>query len=332
VAHNHLIHEEDLGEALHLAWVHDLPGVYNVGADDAVSSACGLGEKCENHPIDIGCMFLGESALNMPENVRRRVTPARDAPGPFEEARRLENQREIVFPASTTFAEFSVDADTCTGCGRCTSRCWAQIRLPMGLKGPKFVSDISVWEFCSASSVTRLHVPVNPGVLVTNIRTRMGEDFSRGAYGMLWFDSNNREGFLLDGRMSPMEVAQETGQDPWRMIVGRQGALLNRAFWSPNFVDQARYVKAVWLDDVNDPDPFEFEPGQHAGYSVSEVANIHSGDYDLAIEWYMPSCVFDAETGQVSLSLRVFFAWRRRGRVFRARRRRVGLFYERALL
>ncbi len=39
VAHIHLIHEEDLGDALHLAFVHDLPGIYNVGADDAVSSA-----------------------------------------------------------------------------------------------------------------------------------------------------------------------------------------------------------------------------------------------------------------------------------------------------
>jgi hypothetical protein len=95
-----------------------------------------------------------------------------------------------------------------------------------------------------------------------------------------------------------MEEKQETGQDQWRMIVGRQGALLNRAFWSPNFVEQAHYVKAVWVDDVNRPDPFEFEPGQHAGYSVSEVADIRSGDYDLAIEWYMPPRAFDPETGQ----------------------------------
>ncbi|SHK55290.1 UDP-glucose 4-epimerase [Desulfatibacillum alkenivorans DSM 16219] len=38
VAHIHYIHEDDLGEALHLAFTHDLPGIYNVGADDAVSS------------------------------------------------------------------------------------------------------------------------------------------------------------------------------------------------------------------------------------------------------------------------------------------------------
>lgn len=38
VTHNQLIHEEDLGEALHLAFKKDLPGVYNVAADDAMST------------------------------------------------------------------------------------------------------------------------------------------------------------------------------------------------------------------------------------------------------------------------------------------------------
>lgn len=36
--------------------------------------ACRFGEACKNHPIDIGCLFLGESALEFPENVRRRVS------------------------------------------------------------------------------------------------------------------------------------------------------------------------------------------------------------------------------------------------------------------
>jgi UDP-glucose 4-epimerase len=35
-AHNQLIHEEDLGEALYLAYEKDVPGIYNVTADDAV--------------------------------------------------------------------------------------------------------------------------------------------------------------------------------------------------------------------------------------------------------------------------------------------------------
>jgi len=36
--------------------------------------ACRYGEACQNHPVEIGCMFMGESALSMPESVRRRVT------------------------------------------------------------------------------------------------------------------------------------------------------------------------------------------------------------------------------------------------------------------
>ena len=182
---------------------------------------------------------------------------------------------------------------------RCTSRCWAAVRLPAGVRGPKFVADVSAWEFSGASSVTRLHVPLNPGILVTNIRTRIGEDFSKNAYGMVWLNSHNSQGFMVDGLMSPMEQAQNPAQDQWRMIVGPQGAVLNRAFWSPNFIKQANYVKVSWVDDLQALDPFEFDPGQHAGYSISEVSSIHPGDYDLAIEWYFPPNIYDHRDGSV---------------------------------
>lgn len=36
ISHNQFIHEEDLGEALYLAYQKDVPGIYNVTADDAV--------------------------------------------------------------------------------------------------------------------------------------------------------------------------------------------------------------------------------------------------------------------------------------------------------
>lgn len=38
IAYNQYIHEEDLGDALYLAFTRDLPGIYNVGADDAIST------------------------------------------------------------------------------------------------------------------------------------------------------------------------------------------------------------------------------------------------------------------------------------------------------
>ena len=37
-AYLQFIHEEDLGEALFLAYLKDLPGVYNVAADDAITT------------------------------------------------------------------------------------------------------------------------------------------------------------------------------------------------------------------------------------------------------------------------------------------------------
>ncbi len=36
--------------------------------------ACRTGKQCENHTEDIGCMFMGESALDMPSTLLRRVT------------------------------------------------------------------------------------------------------------------------------------------------------------------------------------------------------------------------------------------------------------------
>ena len=53
------------------------------------------------------------------------------------------------------------------------------------------------------------------------------------------------------------------------------------------------------MDDFQALDPFEFDPGQHAGYSVSEVSNIRPGDYDLAIEWYFPPKIYDHGNGSV---------------------------------
>ena len=38
VSYTQYVHEEDLGKALHLAFSKDLPGIYNVGADDAIAT------------------------------------------------------------------------------------------------------------------------------------------------------------------------------------------------------------------------------------------------------------------------------------------------------
>jgi nitroreductase/NAD-dependent dihydropyrimidine dehydrogenase PreA subunit len=39
----------------------------------------------------------------------------------------FERQRDIIYPKSTTFASFAVDAEKCTGCGRCVRACPIQL-------------------------------------------------------------------------------------------------------------------------------------------------------------------------------------------------------------
>jgi len=66
-AHIHFIHEEDLGDALHIAFSQDLPGIYNVGADDAVSA------RWTFHQADTKIIPLPMSLLKPAANLMFKV-------------------------------------------------------------------------------------------------------------------------------------------------------------------------------------------------------------------------------------------------------------------
>jgi UDP-glucose 4-epimerase len=59
----HFIHEEDLGDALHVALRQDVPGTFNVGADDAV-------------PADWAFHEAGVRVIRLPSNVLKALTNA----------------------------------------------------------------------------------------------------------------------------------------------------------------------------------------------------------------------------------------------------------------
>ena len=59
----HFIHEEDLGEALHVVLRQDVPGMFNVGADDAV-------------PADWAFREAGVRVIRLPSNVLKALTQA----------------------------------------------------------------------------------------------------------------------------------------------------------------------------------------------------------------------------------------------------------------
>ncbi len=180
-----------------------------------------------------------------------------------------------------------------TGPIRGTSRVWAAAKLPFGLKSPRFVADVVGYDK-SISTSTVLNVPFNPGYVITEITTRIGTDLSPEAYGMRFFNSENLQGFKIDGHMSTQEESFNPKRDTWRIITGPQGTVMNRSTWSENFLSQAETVEVGYLDDIQSPDPPESLDGQIGhSYSLAKMKKMKPGTYNINIEWYWPSHFYD---------------------------------------
>jgi len=171
---------------------------------------------------------------------------------------------------------------------RGTLRVGARVKLSLGLKSPRFIADVVEYR-TMCSTVTELSVPFNPGVVISKLVTRIGTDMSYEAFGMMFYNSENPDGFLIDGRTSEQEKGVKTDIDTWRLVTGPQGSLMNRSFWSKDFLKQIHDNRISYHDDLEKPIPPESEPGQigHVS-SVSEVKSLKAGKYFIGIEWYWP--------------------------------------------
>ncbi len=178
---------------------------------------------------------------------------------------------------------------------RGTYRVWASATLPLGLKSPRFIADVIAYD-SSISTSTALNVPFNPGHVITEIVTWIGTDLSPEAKGMRFFNSENLQGFKIDGEMSKAEKRFSKKRDTWRLITGPQGTLMNRSTWSDNFLDQAESVEINYIDDVKSADGPEFHEGQlgHAS-SVARLKKLKPGMYNIFIEWYWPPNFYDPQ-------------------------------------
>jgi len=170
---------------------------------------------------------------------------------------------------------------------RGTYRVWAMANLPLGLKSPRIVADVIQIGENIISTTTSLRVPFNPGYVITDMSTRIGTDLNRRAEGMKFYNSNNLQGALIDGKPDPTEKGLSRERDEWRLICGPHAALMNRSYWCPRFLKQARSVEVYLVDDLAVGDPPEFSKGQiGAVFSEATVGNLKAGEYAIGIEWY----------------------------------------------
>jgi hypothetical protein len=169
---------------------------------------------------------------------------------------------------------------------RCTRRAWGRIHI-LGFKTPRILADIVQYDTFYANPV-ELSVPINPGLVLTDLTLFSGTDLTTSTYGSLWYNSNNLEGFRVDGRMSERERTMKDDPEAWRLVTGPWGAMMNRSIWSPDYLRQAR-IRMEFTDDVTRADPPEYDPGQIGlAYSYSTVRNLAPGTYVMELDWYFP--------------------------------------------
>jgi hypothetical protein len=187
-----------------------------------------------------------------------------------------------------TTTEDDVTGDTLAlrdGPVRCNRRCWGQVMLPLGFKTPKIMSDIIGYDTMFVCPV-ELSVPINPGLVLTDLTMYSGTDLNPSAIGSRWYNSNNLSGFRVDGKTTEDEKNMNMAQDQWRMVTGPYGTMMNRSIWDPQFLRQAR-IQIKFTDDLSVNDPPEYCAGQIGmANNYSTVENLKPGVYVMELDWF----------------------------------------------
>jgi hypothetical protein len=107
---------------------------------------------------------------------------------------------------------------------------------------------------------------------------------------MLVYNSNNPEGFVVDGLISPQEEGRWNNQrDTWRLMTGQQGTSMNRSFWDETYLKQMKFTRVDYIDDLTKGDPPESEPGMLGMIAqTNRVEGIKKARYYSYLEWYWP--------------------------------------------
>jgi hypothetical protein len=135
---------------------------------------------------------------------------------------------------------------------------WADFGL--GVRSPQFVADITYYDTLLEAPITT-KIPVRLDLFCSQAYGEVGTDYNRNAYGMVFRNSNNPDGTLIDGRMSPQELHLDLDPDEWRVTTGEQGTFFRGRIPENEITPQVK-VSLVYVDDIRCPDPPEDEPGQ----------------------------------------------------------------------
>jgi hypothetical protein len=159
------------------------------------------------------------------------------------------------------------------------------IRIGLGLHTPAVDADLVYYPHFFISAVV-IGIPFDPSIVTSTLKISIGTDLNHHAMGMLFWNSENPDPVIVDGRMSPQELAMDMSPDTWRVVSGEQGKYMGKAVYGGNFklskikLDEGRYI-----DDYRHKEPPENEDGIFGSYNWTwDITKGKKGKYVVWME------------------------------------------------
>ena len=162
---------------------------------------------------------------------------------------------------------------------------WANIGF--GIRSTSFEADLTYYP-CFMQAPLTMRVPVKMDLFLSEAYADIGSDYNHHAYGMVFTNSNNADGTIIDGRMSPQEKALDLSMDEWRMVTGPQGTLLRGRMPQCELTRQIK-ISVHYVDDYRSADPPEQEPGMigHV-FDRGDILHLRPGVYETDLLLFIP--------------------------------------------
>ncbi len=162
---------------------------------------------------------------------------------------------------------------------------WA--KFGFGIRSSSFQADITYYPAFIHSPVT-LRIPVKLDLFLSDARTTIGNEYTHHAYGMIFTNSNNPDGTLIDGRMSPQEEVLDPAPGEWVLLTGPQGTMLRGSVPAGKGSEQVKVTQG-YVDDYRSEDPPEEEPGQIGFiHEYTDMTHMEPGEYKLDFRFHFP--------------------------------------------
>jgi len=162
------------------------------------------------------------------------------------------------------------------------------MRLVLGLRTPRIIA-YSVYYRDAIETPNVMTLPVSLDTVAYSATFEGGTDHNRNAMGMRFYSSNNRHGVLVDGRMSPEELAMDHGDYDWTLLTGTQGQVISLV----EMGEKARQIlskRLIYVDDMFSCNAPEDEPGTtpKVGFSLENILGLKRGTYTYNARFYFP--------------------------------------------